>query len=89
MDWLSIPVNLSTRIGHDSLKRLACENKKTPKAAMNRKVRIKVIAMAITLFIPLCTKNPTTGCSKMAIMMAKNERNYNALCDVQYRKEDK
>ena len=71
MVWLSMPVNLSTSIGHDSLNRLTCENKKAPNAAITKRVRIKVIAIATTLLIFLRTNKFTTGWSTMAIMVAK------------------
>jgi hypothetical protein len=71
MVWLSIPVNLSTSIGHDSLNRLACEKKKAPNAIMTKMVSNKVITIATTLFILHRTKKFTTGWSKMAIIIAK------------------
>ena len=71
MIWLSISVNLSTSIGHDSLNLLACENKKAPNATMTEKARNKVITIAINLFILLLTKKFTIGWSRMARMVAK------------------
>ena len=71
MLWLSIPVNLSTSIGHVSLNLLACENRRVQNAAMNKKVRNKVSAIARILLILLRTKKFTTGWSTMAIMKAK------------------
>ena len=71
MVWLSKPVNLSTSTGHDSLKRLACENKRAPSDAIIKKARTKVIIIATTLFILIRTRKFTTGWSKIAIRIAK------------------
>ena len=71
MVWLSIDVNFSTSIGHDSLNLLACEKKTAPKAAITKKVSKIVIAIAITLFIFIRTKKFTTGCKTTAIITAK------------------
>ena len=71
MSWLSIIVNLLTNIGHDSLNRIACENKKPQNAAMTKKVRNKVIIMATNRLIFIRTRKFTTGFSKIAIMTAK------------------
>ena len=70
MVWLSNSVNFSTSTGHDSLNRLACEYKRSPKAAIIKKVRNKVIPMATILFIFNRTKEFTTGWRTMAIMIA-------------------
>ena len=71
MVWLSIPLNLSTSRGNDSLNRLICEIIRVPNATMTKKVRNIVIRIATTLFIFIRTKKFTTGCSTMAIIIAK------------------
>ena len=89
MVWLSIAVNLSTSTGHDSLNRLACENKRAPNAAMTKKVRNKVIIIATypVYFYPYkkiydrVEYDGNNGC--------ENERNNNALGDVQYCEQGK
>jgi hypothetical protein len=61
MVWSSIPLNLSTRIGHDSLSLTACETKRPPNARMIKMVIDKVITMARSLFILRRTKKTTIG----------------------------
>src|ERR1035437_3794875 len=71
MVWLSKVVNFSTSSGHESLNRLACENKTAPNAAMTKKVINRVIVIAITLLSSSLTKKFTTGCSTIAKIKEK------------------
>jgi hypothetical protein len=68
---LSRAVSLLTRIGHESLKRLACEYISIQNPVMIKKVSNKVIIIAITRGILFRTKKSTMGRSTMAIMIAK------------------
>ncbi len=68
---LSVCVNLSTSRGQDSLKRLACESKRAPTAAIIKKVRNRVRIIAISRLIRSLTKKFTTGWRRIEIRMAK------------------
>jgi len=60
-------VNFSTSFGHDSLNRVACENRRAPNDAIIKNARIKVIIIDNTRPNFLFTKKLTTGCNRMEI----------------------
>jgi len=71
MFWLINDENFSTSTGHDSPKRLTCENKTAPNATMTKNKSNRVMTIANILLIFILTKKFTTGWSTMAIIIAK------------------